>query len=106
MKNLILGILLVLAIGFGASAFMQDHAKPVGAGGGGAAGQFFYTSASSATSSVTTSWSSTPVLSADASRGYVSFCNENTGSGNGIYLGLGATSSGISGIKIAANSCY
>lgn len=67
---------------------------------------YSYTSPTSATSSVTTSWTASPVVSADSSRGFVSFCNDNGTATNAIYLGLGATTTGVSGLKIPGNSCY
>jgi hypothetical protein len=107
MNKVLIAVVIALAALVGATFVYNHSSMPhlVGAGGGSGI-QFYYTTATTATSSVSTSWSSTPVLSADSSRGYVSFCNESVSVGQGIYLGMGATTTGISGIKVAANSCY
>jgi len=65
-----------------------------------------YSSPTIASSSVATTWSTSAVVAGDSSRVYASFCNGSTSSVADIYLGLGATSTGVSGIKIPGNTCY
>lgn len=97
-------MILVALVFFGVKVLAPKSQAPEELGASGI--QFQYNSATIANSAVTTTWSVAPVLAADSSRGYASFCNESATAGNGIYLGLGATSTGISGIKITANTCY
>jgi len=103
MKQLLVVLALIGAITLGIWGFTKP--QPLG-GGGGSPGTFFYDSASATTTAVGTSWSLSPILSANSGRGYLSFCNESTTAAAGIYLGLGATTTSASGIKIPGGSCY
>lgn len=96
----------MLVAGFMLLGFKQRE-KPTGAGGGSGV-QFYYTTATSTNFTIGTSWTAnaSPLLPADSSRGYIDFCNNSIVANDAIYLGLGATSSSVSGIRIPTGSCY
>lgn len=104
MKNLLVGIVILSLLWLGYTAFTS-----IGKDGLVGGSDYQYVAPTMATSSVGIyAWTS--VLSADSSRGYVSFCNDSRITNSAIYLGFGATSTvsglGMYGISVPSNTCY
>lgn len=97
----IIGFLIVLGVIVGGYFIFKPANKPN-------VGGYFINTPTSATSTVGI-YTQTSVMSADSARSFASFCNMTNAvpaTNDAVFLQLGATTTGLTGLMIKPQECY